>query len=403
MSTTSSPIQTACDSQDHVVEATYFVAAGILTIVFAIFSYQARRYIEKHENNQGGKSASLLNSNNGQIDLTSINIETRDKQNSIVNFNTSSKIYQNKILIRLCFIKILVSCIILYIRGFVACIYFQNSTLSLITDVLDMFAVTFNIVYFLIRLKTTFNKIKPLEVHAIILYIHFVIVLTIWSIVTTNIIYYYGTSQTFSYKTYLTLTVVEETLHLISLLAISFLFSHKAMTITRENINNINRFGIKNELDFDSIRSSESIIKAATKQSIILLIDGIFLLIFTIFLLIQIFGQGGTSSQSSQSSKETDMITALANAFRTLIIGLTLWLTFEFANKEYQCLFGKCGICWTNCYHYVAVKGNKNHTPGKGYENENENENDSSNSHKGHEDIHVDAMGAGLAGLDAVP
>ena len=107
----------------------------------------------------------------------------------------------------------------------------------------------------------------------------------------------------------------------------------------------------------DTMQVESDMIEIATKQGFVLAIDCIFVFIYTVLVL----------AETIDVKNDWDVVSSIANCIQVLATGVTIWLTFEFAEKQYEMGLGKCDEKLMECCRDLAIDRLASQTHGSRY------------------------------------
>ena len=342
-----------CNPGEIFLTSAYFLFGVCLTALLVVFTHQACQQ-SKHLN------------------------DPRDQLIDIIDAQ-KMKSWKYIILIKIAFLKMVLDCMVLYLRGIYACPIHENETIYLVSDIFDLFDISFHLLYFLLRLRFTFQHVSRFRLSSKKICAGVGVILGLFIIVTLgSLVIYYGNIY-HEFRFYLIARMIEELVCLIVLLFIAQVFASRVTTLNQlpfefrspkikssgghhhhyKNISSINNSGnsgggnnqlgsgnLNITIKDDRISGVSSrisgisgvsqmneleLINVATKQTFILLVNFVFVLIYVIFVLIE----------AIYYIQATDIISSFTNALQTFVTGITIWLTFEFAEDQYDRLFAK--------------------------------------------------------------
>ena len=98
-------------------------------------------------------------------------------------------------------------------------------------------------------------------------------------------------------------------------------------------------------LNEDTMQVESDMIEIATKQGFILVIDCVFVFIYA----------GLVLAETIDMTNDWDIVSSFANCVQVFTTGITIWLTFEFAENQYEKGLGKCDEKLVECCRDRAI------------------------------------------------
>ena len=140
---------------------------------------------------------------------------------------------------------------------------------------------------------------------------------------------------------------------MVAILIVTILMSAIYIKQTKSKLSYYNYNNNNYRIDSENINTD--LIQVVTKQTLLASIDFIGVAAFTIIFLLDHY------NQHFQDFTCAVYLFWAAVFLQHILTPVTIWLSFVFANKQYQCLFGKCDkYCFTCCFQCTHNNCKKN-------------------------------------------